>query len=77
MLNASTPLAIRCAIRVVITLVFPLPAPAMIINGPLICSTACRCGSFSSSKYLGMPQMYEGIAAAGELWGNICLYLFN
>ena len=58
-LKGSTPPDIKWAIRVVITFVFPLPAPAIIIIGPSLCSTALRCGSFNSSKYLGIAQMYE------------------
>ena len=46
-LNESTPFAIRCAIRVVSTFVLPLPAPATIIKGPLICVAASRWGSFN------------------------------
>ena len=49
-LKLSTPFAIKCAIRVVNTFVFPLPAPATIINGPLRWLTASFCGWFNSSK---------------------------
>ncbi len=49
-LNESTPLLMRCAIRVVKTFVLPLPAPATIIIGPVVCSTAWRWLSFSPSK---------------------------
>ena len=45
--RSPTPFAIRCAMRVVSTFVLPLPAPATIISGPSVCSTACRCGSFN------------------------------
>src|SRR5215469_12014518 len=34
---------IRCAIRCVMTLVLPLPAPARISTGPSVASTASRC----------------------------------
>ena len=50
MLKASTPVAIKCAMRVVSTFVFPLPAPATIINGPSLCKTASRCCAFNPCK---------------------------
>src|SRR5665213_2759738 len=61
----STPVAIKWAIRVVKTLVLPLPAPATIIIGPSRWSTASRCESFSPCKYSCMLQIYEKTFAGG------------
>ena len=42
-----------CAIRVVSTLVLPVPAPASTSSGPSTAWTASRCGPFSPLKYGG------------------------
>ena len=39
------------AVQVGKTFVLPLPAPAIIIKGPLICNTASNCFSFKPFKY--------------------------
>ncbi len=48
--SGFTPWAIRFAILQVRTLVFPLPAPAMIRHGPSMFSTALACALFNPSK---------------------------
>ena len=40
MASDGTPVAMRCAMRCVMVLVFPAPAPATIIRGPVVCKTA-------------------------------------
>jgi len=42
--------AIKYAIRWVMVLVFPLPAPAKMSTGPSVCSTAARCSGFKRLK---------------------------
>ena len=49
-LNGSTPFFIKCAIRMVSTLVLPDPAPAITIIAPSFCSTGARCASFNPFK---------------------------
>src|ERR1035437_7574311 len=47
----ATPLAMRCAMRNVMTRVLPVPAPARISSGPLRVSTAWRCWGLSEFRF--------------------------
>ena len=51
MCPGAIPRSIRCAIRNVITLVFPVPAPARISTGPFRVSTAIRCCGFNELTF--------------------------
>src|SRR5437899_2043813 len=46
----ACPSPTRYAMRLVMTRVFPEPAPARISSGPLICRTASRCSGLSVSR---------------------------
>ena len=48
--GANAPLATCQAIRRVIVVVLPVPAPARMQTGPCVASTAARCSSFSPAK---------------------------
>ena len=48
--SGGTPFASRCAIRTVITRVFPVPAPASTRTGPFVVVTAWRCSALSRSR---------------------------
>src|SRR5664280_1277157 len=51
MFPGATPLAIRCAMRNVMTRVLPVPAPARINTGPFNVSTAWRCWGLSEFRF--------------------------
>src|ERR1035438_3270830 len=51
MLAGGTPLAMRWAMRNVMTRVLPVPAPARISSGPLRVSTAWRCWGLSEFRF--------------------------
>ena len=55
--SGATPLLIISAIRSVMTLVLPAPAPAIIIKGPLWYKDASFCFWFNPSKAFGMSPM--------------------
>jgi len=57
---------------VVITLVFPDPAPAKISRGFPVCSTARRCSGFRSSIYEGNEESAPPLMAYhNKLHGNM------
>src|SRR5436190_7550961 len=53
----ACPSPMRYAARLVMTRVFPEPAPARIRSGPLMCRTASRCSGFSVLRNsIGRPR---------------------
>jgi hypothetical protein len=55
MFDGSTPMDTRYAIRVVITRVFPVPAPASTSSGPSVVDAASRCEGFRASRRAALP----------------------
>ena len=66
------------AMRVVITRVLPVPAPARTSSGPSVVETASRCAGFSAARRAALPPCARSGAAGnarGEgAKGGRCLY---
>jgi hypothetical protein len=65
--GADLPLATCHAIRLVIVVVFPVPAPARMQTGPRVASTAARCSSFRPSKIRSAFKANHRIRTVGRL----------
>src|SRR5947209_15616654 len=73
--GSNTPVATCCAIRRVIVVVFPVPAPARMQTGPRTASAARRCSGFSPSsgstrpRYPGLrPETSQEIERRAPIW---------